>query len=80
MAPWRATAAPRQPPHRFHPGPRALADQLSQAGVKYYGSWRSAACHYQGRLFGQSAMERLPYVECAKPNALPPTSPGLQSC
>ena len=53
------------------PAQEALADQLSQAGVKYYGSWRCPACHYQGRLFGQSAMERLPYVECAKPNALP---------
>ena len=53
------------------PAQEALADQLSQAGIKYYGSWRCPACQYQGRLFGQSAMERLPYIECAKPDTLP---------
>ena len=48
-----------------------LADQLQEAGLKYYGSWRCPACHYQGRLFGKEATERLPYVECAKPEELP---------
>ena len=42
-----------------------LADQLKQAGLKYYGSWRCGACQYQGRLFGEAASDRLPYVECS---------------
>ena len=53
------------------PAQETLADQLNEAGVKYYGSWRCPACQYQGRLFGQSAVKRLPYIECAKPDALP---------
>ena len=53
------------------PAQETLADQLNEAGVKYYGSWRCPACHYQGRLFGKEATERLPYVECAKPEELP---------
>ena len=48
-----------------------LADQLKDAGVKYYGSWRCPACQYQSNLFGQGGQQRLPYVECAKPDTLP---------
>lgn len=48
-----------------------LADAIKDKGLKYYGSWRCPACQYQGRLFGATAVERLPYVECAKPKALP---------
>ena len=48
-----------------------LADQLKQAGLKYHGSWRCGACQYQGRLFGEAASDRLPYVECTKPEELP---------
>ena len=61
------------------PAQEALADQLSEAGLKYYGSWRCPACQYQGRLFGQSALERLPYIECAKPDALPEQAQACRS-
>ncbi len=59
-------SAPRSTPAQVQ-----LADQLQQAGLKYYGSWRCPACQYQARLFGTEATDRLPYVECTKPNELP---------
>ena len=62
---------PKQPLPTSTPAQVQLADDLQQAGLKYYGSWRCPACHYQGRLFGKEATARLPYVECAKPEELP---------
>ena len=63
--------APLQPMPSSTPAQVQLADQLSKAGMKYYGSYRCSACQYQGRLFGSEAVERLPYVECTKPDTLP---------
>ena len=71
------TPAPAMPAST--PAQETLADQLSEAGIKYYGSWRCPACQYQGRLFGQSALERLPYIECAKPDALPEQAQACRS-
>ena len=63
--------APLQPMPSSTPAQVQLAEQLAKAGMKYYGSYRCSACQYQGRLFGASAVERLPYVECTKPDSLP---------
>ena len=60
------------------PNPAALADHLKDSGVLYYGSWRCSACRYQGRLFGD-AVNRLPYVECAKPDAFPIQAAACQT-
>jgi len=66
-----SATGPKHPLPTSTPAQMQLADDLQQAGLKYYGSWRCPACHYQGRLFGKEATERLPYVECAKPEELP---------
>ncbi|WP_244282345.1 hypothetical protein [Synechococcus sp. UW140] len=67
-----SSATPSPPkPTASTPAQVHLADQLKDAGVKYYGSWRCPACQYQSNLFGQRGQERLPYVECAKPDTLP---------
>jgi len=63
--------APKQPVPESTPTQIQLADELTDMGMKYYGSYRCPACHYQGRLFGRSAVKRLPYVECTKPESLP---------
>ena len=63
--------APEQPVPESTPTQIQLADELTDMGMKYYGSYRCHACHYQGRLFGRSAVKRLPYVECTKPESLP---------
>lgn len=63
--------APLQPMPSSTPAQVQLAEQLAKAGMKYYGSYRCSACQYQGRLFGAGAVERLPYVECTKPDSLP---------
>ena len=61
----------KQPVPESTPTQIQLADELTDMGMKYYGSHRCPACHYQGRLFGRSAVKRLPYVECTKPESLP---------
>ena len=61
----------KQPVPESTPTQIQLADELTEMGMKYYGSYRCPACHYQGRLFGRSAVKRLPYVECTKPESLP---------
>ena len=60
------------------PDPAALADHLKASKVVYYGSWRCSACQYQGRLFGD-AVNRLPYVECAKPDEFPIQAAACQT-
>jgi len=46
------------------PRMKALADQLSARGAKFYGASWCPNCQTQKELFGRSA-ERLPYVECS---------------
>ena len=60
------------------PDPTALADYLRASKILYYGSWRCSACQYQGRLFGE-AVNRLPYVECAKPDEFPIQAAACQT-
>lgn len=60
------------------PDAAALADHLKASKVVYYGSWRCSACQYQGRLFGD-AVNRLPYVECAKPEEFPIQAAACQT-
>jgi hypothetical protein len=44
----------------------ALAKHLSQNGVKFYGAYWCRYCQYQKALFGQEAVQYLPYIECAR--------------
>jgi uncharacterized membrane protein len=43
-----------------------LAKHLSQTGAKFYGSFLCGHCHNQKQLFGQGAIQYIPYVECTK--------------
>jgi hypothetical protein len=45
-----------------------LAKHLSQTGAKFYGSFLCGHCHNQKQLFGQEAIQYIPYVECTKPD------------
>ncbi|WP_236629678.1 hypothetical protein [Synechococcus sp. BS55D] len=73
LAPLGATAQPAGP------DPLALADHLKQVNVLYYGSWRCPACQFQTGLFGEVGAQRLPYVECAKPEELPQQAAACQA-
>ncbi len=43
----------------------AFAEYLSKSGVKFYGASWCTHCFIQRYLFGATAAEKLPYVECA---------------
>lgn len=49
----------------------AVAEHLSAIGAQYYGSWTCPACKRQSELFGSEALDKLPYVECNKPEEKP---------
>jgi uncharacterized membrane protein len=46
----------------------SLAKHLNQTGAKFYGSFLCDHCHRQKLLFGQEAIEYIPYIECTKPD------------
>jgi len=43
-----------------------LAEYLTQSGAKMYGAFWCGHCHDQKQLFGQQAVDKLPYIECDK--------------
>jgi len=51
-----------------------LAEHLTRLGFLFYGAWWCPACTQQKSLFGQQAVEKLPYVECERSEA------GRQRC
>ena len=53
-----------EPPGPEDPSIRALAEHLTQKGVKFYGASWCPHCQDQKRSFGSSA-HRLPYIECS---------------
>ncbi len=65
-----------QPPAAEDPVARALAEHLSQTGVKMYGAFWCPHCQDQKERFGGSA-KRLPYVECS-PNGQ--SAPRAKEC
>ena len=58
------------------PAIRALAEHLTEKGVRFYGASWCPHCQEQKRLFGASA-GRLPYVECSLAG---PTGPQSSAC
>ena len=52
----------------------ALARHLQRVGAVFYGAWWCNHCNHQKELFGNAAVELLPYVECDKDDA------GRQRC
>lgn len=42
----------------------ALVEHLTAIGAIFYGAWWCPHCYDQKQLFGKSAAEQLPYVEC----------------
>lgn len=53
---------------------KALARHLKEQGALVYGAWWCPHCSHQKELFGSTAVELLPYVECDKDDA------GRQRC
>ena len=49
----------------------ALAKHLTQVGAKFYGAWWCPHCQQQKQVFGQEAMEFVPYVECSDSDRRP---------
>lgn len=49
------------------PRASALAQCLTEKGVKFYGAFWCPHCVRQKKLFGASA-DKLPYIECSKPD------------
>jgi hypothetical protein len=43
-----------------------LAEYLTQSGAKMYGAFWCGHCHDQKQLFGQQAVDKMPYIECDK--------------
>jgi glutaredoxin len=43
----------------------ALAQHLAKRGIKFYGAYWCPHCQRQKALFGQEALQYLPYIECA---------------
>ena len=56
------------------PVARALADHLTQLGVRFYGASWCPHCQEQKRLFGPAA-KRLPYIECSPDGQGTPVAP-----
>jgi len=76
-APGPAGAGQPTPNEAFPPSTSQqirLADHLSRLGYVFYGAWWCPACTQQKSVFGQQAVEKLPYVECEKSEA------GRQRC
>ena len=48
---------------------KALARHLKLKGAVVYGAWWCPHCTHQLKLFGEEAVELLPYVECDKDDA-----------
>jgi uncharacterized membrane protein len=46
----------------------ALAKHLNQVGAKFYGAFWCPHCQNQKQMFGNEAMEFVPYVECSPPD------------
>lgn len=67
-----------QAPVPDDPVARALADHLTQSGVKFYGAFWCPHCQDQKRLFG-SAASRLPYIECSPDGQGAPQAPICQA-
>ena len=44
----------------------AFSRYLKQIGALFYGAWWCPACMRQKALFGEQAVQELPYVECDK--------------
>lgn len=61
----------------------ALAEHLASIGATKYGAWWCPHCHAQQTLFGETAFEKVTYVECDPEgqNAQPATcqAVGVQS-
>jgi len=49
-----------------NPSQVGLAEHLRRKGYVFYGAWWCPACRQQKSLFGQTAAQRLPYLECEK--------------
>jgi glutaredoxin len=43
----------------------SLAQHLAKKGIKFYGAYWCPHCQRQKALFGQEALQHLPYIECA---------------
>ncbi|HEY9734733.1 MAG TPA: vitamin K epoxide reductase family protein [Trichocoleus sp.] len=48
------------------PAEIALAQHLADSGAVFYGAWWCPHCHDQKQLFGQEAMQYVPYKECSE--------------
>ena len=57
-----------------NPDQIGLAEHLRRQSFVFYGAWWCPACRQQKSLFGQPAVQRLPYQECEKEEA------GRQRC
>jgi len=62
-------------PKEEDPLATALADHLTQAGVKFYGASWCPHCQQQKELFGKAA-RRLPYIECSPEGQDKPLAPA----